>query len=124
MGGAIVSRFAATYGEQKLRSLVLLAPAGHGAMDKTLPWWLLARVLRLPVLPQILARHLVANADPLKDWENPDGCAHTAAYIAMQEARTCGKKTKNFDVILVDVVAIPRPFISFTPHEHRVRYPT
>lgn len=87
MGGAIASRFAAAYGEQKLRSLVLLAPAGHREMDKANAWWLLARFLQLPVLPRILARYVVSIADPLKDWEAPDGCAHVAEYVATEKAR-------------------------------------
>jgi pimeloyl-ACP methyl ester carboxylesterase len=90
MGGAIASKFAATYGAEKLQSLILLASAGHGAMDKTLPWWLLARFLQVPVLPQMLARQLVPGAyfaNPLRDWETPTGCAHTDEYLATEEAR-------------------------------------
>eukprot|EP00037_Helgoeca_nana_P004313 m.44668 g.44668 ORF g.44668 m.44668 type:complete len:330 (-) comp15017_c0_seq1:70-1059(-) len=90
MGGAIASKFAATYGAEKLQSLILLASAGHGAMDKTLPWWLLARFLQVPVLPQMLARQLVPGAyfaNPLRDWETPTGCTHLYEYLATEEAR-------------------------------------
>jgi hypothetical protein len=71
MGGAIASKFAATF-PAKLRSLVLVAPVGTRAMS--IPAAVFA-VLRLPILAGLLLRRLVCSASSLQgkdEWEQPD----------------------------------------------------
>ena len=85
MGGGIASAFAAIY-PSRLRSLTLIAPVGTAEMPMPAG---LPLLLRLPLLPRLVARVLVRPsflADK-GEWEEPDAQGSNWPAFASEEAR-------------------------------------
>jgi|EP01047_Picozoa_sp_COSAG01_P033344 pimeloyl-ACP methyl ester carboxylesterase len=68
--GAVAAKYACTF-PAKVRTLVLAAAVGTTAVH--IPWGMFP-LLRLPIIPALLARTLVSTTSlqSKKEWENPD----------------------------------------------------
>ena len=85
MGGCIAAKFAACHAA-RLRSLVLLAPAGTRGMPAFVRV-LLPAIVRLPLLPELLAPLKFRGASLFEsgereEWQDPDGAPHWRAFLA------------------------------------------
>jgi len=90
MGGCVVAKFAACHAA-RLRSLVLLAPAGTRGMPAVLRN-LLPLIARLPLLPEVLAPLKFCSAAQFEagergEWQDPDGAPHWRAFLAEELRR-------------------------------------